>query len=417
MSKPSAAPAVPATHWLVLGLLIASISINYIHRTSLSVAAALPAFRADMHLGDAQLGLLFAAFYWTYASMQPVSGYLADRYGVVRVFAAFYLVWSLAVLLTGFASGLASLLALRLLLGAGESVGYPACAKILATGFPEQRRGTANALIDAGSRTGPALCVLAGGMLCARHGYRAMFVVFGAGALLWLVPWLLMARHVPAGRPDRSGTPGPGLGAILRRRQAWGTFLGLFCLNYTWYFVLSWLPVYLSRERHYTAEAVAFFGQLPFWGIAAACALFGWISDCMIARGGSPTRVRIGFVSGGLLLSTLLLPACLASSQPLSMALLIVACLGLGLSSSNLGAITQTLAGPRAAGQWMGLQNGIGNLAGMVGPYAVGLMVARSGSFLTAFVTACVLSTVGASLYVLVVRRVEAIDWTSANRS
>jgi len=323
----------------------------------------------------------------------------------------------LAVLFTGFANGLVSLLALRLLLGAGESVAYPACAKILATGFPERRRGTANALIDAGSRTGPALCVLLGGILSARHGYRTMFFAFGAGGLVWLVPWLLMARHVPAGRPDRTGTPGPGLGAILRNRQAWGTFLGLFCLNYTWYFVLSWLPVYLSRERHYTPEAVAIFGQLPFWGIALACALFGWISDWMIGRGGSPTRVRIGFVAGGLFLSTLLLPACLVSNQPLSMALLILACLGLGLTSSNLGAITQTLAGPRAAGQWMGLQNGIGNLAGMVGPYAVGLMLARSGNFLSSFVTACVLSTAGACSYIFVVRKVAAVNWTSSNRS
>ena len=93
------------------------------------------------------------------------------------------------------------------------------------------------------------------------------------------------------------------------------------------------------------------------------------------------------------------------------MTLLIVACLSLGLTSSNLGAITQTLAGPGAAGRWTGLQNGIGNLAGIVGPYLTGLMVARSGTFFPAFLMACVLSVAGACSYIFFVRKVAPIDW------
>jgi MFS family permease len=375
------------------------------------VAAAAPGFRQDMGLGDADLGLLFGAFFWTYASLQPLAGWLLDRYGVVRIFAACFLVWCLAVLFTGFATGMVSLLLLRLLLGAGESVSYPAYAKILASGFPEHRRGTANALIDAGSRTGPALAVLLGGMICARQGYRAMFFVFGAVGLLWLVPWLMSARHVPAAAPEPRGAAGPGIGAILREKQAWGTFFGLFCLNYTWYFVLSWLPLYLTRERRYDTETMALYGQLPFWGIAVTCALFGWISDRLIARGASPTRIRLGFVAGGMWLSTLLLPACLVQNDALSMTLLVVACLALGLTSSNLGAVTQTLAGPGAAGRWMGLQNGMGNLAGILGPYVTGLMVAQWGGFFPAFVAAFVASIAGGCSYVWIVRRVEPIFW------
>jgi MFS transporter, ACS family, D-galactonate transporter len=238
-----------------------------------------------------------------------------------------------------------------------------------------------------------------------------MFFVVGGISLLWLVPWLMYARSVPAARPDRR-SQGPGLVAILRKRQAWGTFSGLFCVNYTWTFILSWLPSYLTRERHFTTEMMAIYGSLPFWGMAATCAVFGIVSDRMIARGSSPTRVRIGFVAGGLLLSTLLLPACLVSSQTLSMTLLVVACLSLGLTSSNFWAITQTLAGPQAAGQWAGLQNGIGNLAGIVAPYLTGVLVARTGSFLTAFVAAAVMSAAGALSYIFVVRRVAPVRWT-----
>ncbi|MCX6621991.1 MAG: MFS transporter [Acidobacteria bacterium] len=118
-----------------------------------------------MQLGDARLGVLFSAFFWTYASMQVVAGYFIDRCGVVPVFTVGFLFWSAATMLTGFASSFGTLLAMRLLLGVGESVAYPAYARIIAAGFPKHRRGTADALTDAGSRMGPALAVLAGGAL------------------------------------------------------------------------------------------------------------------------------------------------------------------------------------------------------------------------------------------------------------
>lgn len=407
----STAPAAARSRWFILALLVLSVSINYIDRGNLSIAAATEAFRGEMQLSDSGLGLLFSAFSWTYASMQILAGWFIDRYGVVRVYTAGYLIWSVATIFTGFAGGFASLLALRLLLGAGEAVAYPAYSKIIAAGFPEERRGTANALIDAGSRTGPAIGVLLGGAIAAQYGWRALFFIVGGVSLAWLVSWLMYAHSVPAAKPDRRAA-GPGLVSILRKRQAWGTFLGLFCVNYIWTFILSWLPSYLTRERHFTTEMMAIYGSLPFWGMAVTCAVFGIVSDRMIARGASPTRVRIGFVAGGLFLSTLILPAALVSSDALSMALLVVACLSLGLTSSNFWAITQTLAGPEAAGRWAGLQNGIGNVAGIVAPYLTGVLIAQTGSFLAAFVAAAVMSAAGALSYIFIVRRVVPVRWT-----
>lgn len=403
-------PAAARAAWQVLALMVASIAINYIDRTALSVAAATPGFRRDLGLSDPELGLLFSAFFWTYACLQPVAGALIDRWGVARVLTAGFLIWSAATAWAGLAGGFTAVLAARLLLGAGESVAYPAYSKFIAAAFPEHRRGTANALIDAGSRSGPALCVLIGGAIAARYDWRAVFFLFGGCGLLWLAPWLGLARRVDESRISPAAGD-PGLGAILRRRQAWGTFLGLFCLNYTWYFVLSWLPSYLVRERHFTTAMMAVWGALPYWGIAAACATFGVLSDAMIARGASPSRVRLGFVAGGLLASTAFVPAYLMADAGVSMALMVAGSLALGVVSSNLAAISQTLAGPRSAGRWMGLQNGFGNLAGIVGPYITGRMVAASGSFFTAFLAAGLMSVLGACCYLFLVRRVTAIDW------
>ncbi len=84
---------------------------------------------------------------------------LIDHWNVNWVYAGGFLLWSAATGLTGLAILLWLIFVLRLMLGAGESIAYPAYSKMIVISFPEQLRGTANALIDAGSKVGPALGV------------------------------------------------------------------------------------------------------------------------------------------------------------------------------------------------------------------------------------------------------------------
>lgn len=119
-----------------------------------------------------------------------MSGWLVDRLNVTWVLAVGFLLWSAATAATGLAHGFAMLFVLRLVLGIGESVAYPCYSKILAGHFAEQQRGVANALIDAGTKCGPALGTLAGGLLMARFGWRPFFIVLGLGSMFWLGPWV-----------------------------------------------------------------------------------------------------------------------------------------------------------------------------------------------------------------------------------
>src|SRR5579884_275462 len=136
------ARTVTTVEWIALGLLVVSIGINYVDRGNLSVAGV--ALKNELHLNGTQLGWLLSAFFWTYASFQMVSGWLIDRYNVVWVYAAGYLIWSAATLFTGIVTGFTMLFTLRLLLGMSESVAYPSYSKIIAAGFPERKRGIAN---------------------------------------------------------------------------------------------------------------------------------------------------------------------------------------------------------------------------------------------------------------------------------
>src|SRR5689334_12206068 len=108
--------------WLV-GLLGLSILLNYIDRGAIGVAA--PLMKADLGLSATAFGLAVSAFFWVYAPMNLAVGWLCDRYCVYRVFAAGVAIWALSTFLTGWVGGLFSLVALRLVLGLGESIAFP----------------------------------------------------------------------------------------------------------------------------------------------------------------------------------------------------------------------------------------------------------------------------------------------------
>lgn len=388
-----------------------SVWINYIDRANLSVAA--PQLRSELSLGPADLGILLSAFFWTYALLQPVAGWLVDRFNVVWVMAIGYFLWSGATAVTGFVSSLQALLICRLILGIGESVAYPAYSNIMANHFPQDRLALANGLIDAGSKLGPAVGTLVGGLLVASVGWRVFFIGLGLLSLSWLVPWYLWSpRSSTRLTALRAGGRGPGFLDILRLRAAWGCFFGHFGGNYLLYFLVTWLPSYLVMERKLSMEKMAVLGSLPYVVIAIGAITTGWLSDRWIQRGGSVTKVRILFAAGGLGGATLIVLVPLVPGNAAAIVILSAACFSYSFFSSNLWAITQTLAGPTAAGKWSGLQNCCGNLAGVVGPTLTGFVVARTGRFSLAFVSvACVLA-LGACSYIFLVRRVERIRWS-----
>jgi ACS family D-galactonate transporter-like MFS transporter len=411
----STAPSAPARvvtrlEWFVLLLLVLSVAINYVDRGILSVTGV--ALSKELDLKPHELGFLLSAFFWTYASFQLIAGWLIDRYNVLLVFAAGFAIWSTATALTGVVSGFTALFILRLLLGVGESVAYPSVSKIIAAGFPERQRGVANALIDVGCKLGPATGMIVGGLILVRYGWRMVFLSIGVASLLWLVPWFLAAPRLGSVSSMRALYQGPGFLDILRKRDAWGTLLGLFCSNYAWYFMLTWLPQYLLMERHYSTRMMALTGWLPFCATAAGATVGGLLSDTWIRRGATATLARKTFVVGGQLgCAFFLLPAVIVADQLTAMSLLILAAFIYGLYSGNLWAITQTLAGAVAAGKWTGIQNCAGNLAGIAAPVVTGFIVERTGSFYFAFVWVCVNLVISAASYLFIVGRVEPVSW------
>ncbi len=396
--------------WILLLLLIASIFINYVDRSNLSIAA--PLLQKELSLSPSALGSLLSSFFWTYALLQllGIAGWLADRFPVVHVFTAGFLLWSIATIATGLLSGFESIFVCRLILGAGESLAYPCYSRLFATFIPQDHRGRANALLDAASKMGPALGTALGGVLLLRIGWRMFFIVLGAASLVWIIPWLAYAPRSKGSEPQISHKRYSVM-SLVRVRSAWGTFFGHFCGNYFWFFLLTWIPSYLVKERGMTIGWMASVVSVALTAVASATVLAGWISDRLIARGASITKVRKSVVVTGLAGSSVILPVAFTANIVISITLLLCACIAFGAYTSNHWAITQTLAGPSMAGRWTSLQNGIGNISGIIAPWLAGAIVEASGSSRLAFVISAFIVLAGALFWGFIVGRVEQVDW------
>jgi MFS transporter, ACS family, D-galactonate transporter len=405
-------------------LLALSIFINYIDRGNLAIAA--PQIKDELGLSYSQLGILFSSFFWTYAIFQIVSGWLVDRFPVNWVLALGILAWSAATFGTGLVRGFTLLLVMRLMLGIGESVAYPSYSKIISRHFSESQRGRANSLICAGQASGPAVGTILGGLLIVHLGWRLLFVVFGVASSLWLLPWLKYLRKpmpttesraaislasaevLPISDPAASVT----ILQILRQRSAWGTFAGLFAYNYVWYFFITWLPTYLERERHFSVQTMSLVTSLAFFVLATTALISGWLSDKWIAAGAAPTRVRKTFTGAGPVIASSILLVGIVPNHSAAMAILVLTCIGLGMCTSNLWAVTQTLAGPATSGKWTGLQNFTGNLAGWITPALIGLIVQQTGNFFWVFVITSGVTLLGAAAWIFVVGPIKPVAWS-----
>jgi ACS family D-galactonate transporter-like MFS transporter len=394
--------------WAALALLGILSFINYVDRGNLSIAA--PMLKGELGISATQLGILLSAFFWTYACLQPVSGWLVDRVNVNWVLAGGFFLWSIATAGTGFVHVFSELLVLRLIVGIGESVAYPSYSKIIALHFAEEHRGLANGVIAAGLVLGPGIGILAGGMLMSRFGWRPFFIALGLLSLLWLIPWVKwMPNPREAAQIDTSGAP--NLSEFLRLRSAWGTCVGLFCGNYVNYFLITWLPFYLVRARNFSMVDMAKIGGAAYLLGACFTAFSGWLSDRWIQSGATPTRVRKTFTGGGIAIAGILLGLSATGGPRFSVALIILGVIFHGVSSSNIWAITQTLAGPQAAGRWTGFQNFFGNFSGVVAPALTGFVLNRTGHFYWAFAILTAVALTGAISWFFVVGPVEQAVW------
>jgi len=408
LTEPRAASERSAgARWWIAGLLAAALFINYVDRGAVPTAA--PLIQSELGLSASQLGVLFSAFFWSYALLQLPVGWLAERYGAHRVLAIGLTVWACATMLVGLAHSFVVLLGLRLLLGIGESAGFPCLSNLLATVMPVKSLGRANGIVACGYLFGPAVGAYCGGLIMAHYGWRATFWVFGGLSLLWLLPWSRV--RLPQRAVQTSADDAPTLGVLLRQPSLWGTSLGLFSSNYTFYFMLNWLPSYVVGERGFSTAEMASLTGSAYAVNALSALLAGWGIDRFVTR---YDRANVAYKSVMVVahVGSVVCMLGIALGTPTeALAGIFVYQVLSGMSSPGVFAMSQILAGPSAAGRWVGIQNACGNFAGIVASLLTGWLVQLTHHYAGAFVLAAIVSVLGLAGWVWMVPRLAPLSW------
>ncbi len=387
-------------------LLGAAVFLNYVDRGAISIAA--PLMKSELGLTAAAYGTAFSAFYWIYAPVQLVIGWLCDRFSVYRLVALGIVIWAASTLMMGFVGGFLSLTVLRVMLGVGESIIFPGSSKIIARHVPAEERGMANAWCAAGLSIGPAAGTLVGGIILANSGWRAIFIVFGLITLIWLLPWQREVSRLPI--IEKSAASNVPVGRLLRRWSLWAMSIGHAASNFAFYFLLAFTPLYLVQHEGMSIQLMTLVTTLGYATQGATAFAIGIWSDRWTRSGRSEARIRRLFLTVGQVLTGVALVAITMTHDVLMIGtLLCVAGFATAFLPTNLYAVAQMFAGPRATGTWVGLQNGIGNISGIIGPVIQGILIDQK-SYDAAFYLAAAVAIFGGFWWAFGVPAIRQVD-------
>jgi ACS family hexuronate transporter-like MFS transporter len=326
----SAPRKIHALRWWIGGLLFLSTVINYLDRQTLSVLA--PFLKIEYHWNNEDFALVVIAFRVAYAIGQSLSGRLLDRVGTRKGLTMTVIWYSVAAMLTSFASGLRSFCSFRFLLGAGESANWPGATKAVAEWFPKKERGWAVALFDSGSSIGGAIApFLVYWLYKTFGGWQPAFLIVGTLGFLWLLAWrflyyppeqhprieeaeLAMIRNDKADTArETDGRPPLSWWQLLKLRQTWGIIVGKTLTDPVWFFITDWFAIYLVSKGIRIEDGLFVF-WIPF--VAADLGNFfgGGVSSWLIRRGWSVGRARKAVIVIGGFGMALLAPAAFTSN-------------------------------------------------------------------------------------------------------
>ena len=397
--------------YTLLNFALALSIITYVDRVA--IASAATAIRGELGLSTIQMGWVFSAFTFAYAAFEIPSGWWGDVVGPRRVLTRIVLWWSAFTMLTGAAWSLASLLVARFLFGVGEAGAYPNISRTFARWFPAPERGSAHGVVFMGSRLGGAIAPPLVVMLMAWIGWRKSFFVCGLLGVVWCVAWRRWFRDDPANHPSVNAaeleTIREGLGPDHPPRLPWSALLSsnllmicmmYFCMAYTLYFNLTWLPTYLREARGFSVSQAGWIAGVILLTGACGSFLGGRLTDHLVKTRGLRIGRRIGVVT--LPLSGALLVAAAQTENPIVASILLAATLGVAdLNVSACWSMCHDVGG-ESAGTVSGAMNTFGNIGGAISPLVVGYAVQWWSSWTVPFYVTAFVYVLGGALTFLI---------------
>ncbi len=361
---------------------IALAVITYIDRVCIAQAAG--PISEDLSLSKEDLGLVMAAFAWSYALFEIPMGWLGDKYGPRRVLTFITVWWSAFTIAHAAAWNRTSLIVIRFLFGAGEAGAFPNITKAFSTWLPSRERVKAQGILWMAARWGGAFTPLLVQWFLGYMTWRSAFVLFGVFGVIWAVWFYAWYRDSPkdhsAVSPATAGDHSVPWARFASSGTVWLLWLSYFCVSYGWYFYITWLPTYLREARGMSLNESAVMAGLPLFIGGIGCMISGVATPWLSRKLGSERTGRRIIAIIGVLGAAAMLFVSTKLGNPFYAVLAIAMasfCNDLAMPPA-WGACMDV--GGKFAGTLSGSMNMMGNLAGGVAPIVIGKLIQATSS-------------------------------------
>ena len=270
--------------WTICALLFFGTTINYLDRQVLSLLH--PILEEKFGWTNSDYGTITAIFQLAYAFFMILAGRMVDKLGTKKGYSIALIIWSVGAIIhayaieigtvaakvlgvlgfTGISISVLGFIVARLVLGIGESANFPAAIKATAEYFPKKERSLATGIFNSGSNIGAILAPLTVPWLAYHFGWQSSFIIIGSLGFVWLIFWLVyydkplqqkrlsvqeldyISQDTTKDVHEESAPIKVSWFKLLAFRQTWAFTLGKFFTDGVWWFLLFWLPSYLSAQ-------------------------------------------------------------------------------------------------------------------------------------------------------------------------
>lgn len=365
------------TRWFIVFLLFVATGLSFLDRQVLSIAII--KIQQEFGITDVQYGLINTSFLISYAIMFTLGGWLVDRVGGKIGLAISVGLWSVANSLHAVMNSFSQLLTFRFFLGMGEGGCFPGAAWTVYRWFDKKERALANGIAIGGSAIGAVIAPPLTIWLSGLYGWRGGFLIPGLIGIVWVVVWLLVPWKKETMATTRASEhpisePVPFL-SLLKLRPTWVFILIRFLLDPVFYFMMFWIPKYLSSVRNVSFEAIGKLFWIPFLALGIANVLGGWLSGQLINWRFSVNKAR-KTVMGIAALLTLAAPAIeWVSSVNVAVGLMAVFMFAHGFWITNYITAISDMFGQRATSTVVGLSGTAGAVSGLLLNPLMGVLI------------------------------------------
>ncbi|RKQ50204.1 ACS family hexuronate transporter-like MFS transporter [Roseivirga pacifica] len=381
--------------WWIIGLVCLATIINYIDRSALAIMW--PDISKDLGMDKNDYALILNIFLVAYAIGQSVSGKMFDKIGTRAGFVVSITLWGLATALHAFAKGVLSFSFFRVLLGLGEAGNWPGAVKSNAEWFPAKERALAQGIFNSGAAMGSIVAPPLIAVVWVAIGWKYTFVLLGLLGILWVIPWLIINKSIPAKhkwitekereyilsgikqKEEDPSKPGLSMRQILSHREAWAVLASRFFVEPIWWLFVGWMPIYLADVYGFDVKEIGFFAWVPYVGAALGSLSGGYFSGRLMINGATVDQARKRTILVGCAIMFVgLIATILAGDTALKfVAIVAVVLYGFQFVISNIQTIPSDLFSGKSVGSLAGLGGTVGIFSVIIMNFLVPVITER----------------------------------------